>query len=283
MSRDPAVSGFSIVRNAVALDYPVVESLRSLLPLVDELVVAVGHSDDGTLELVRGLDDARLVVVETEWDDALRAGGRVLAQQTNLALERCRCGWAFYLQADEVVHEDDHAAIRAALRRVDGDDAVDALSFRFVHFEGTYAYVNPLRYRRQSRIVRNDGRAVSVGDAAGFARRDGARLRTRASGARIFHYGWARAPGALLAKGRNLDRLYHDDAWLAARWDGVSAEALGDVDLAFRWRGRHPAVMRERIGAASWRVPPGRRPPLDTPLLNPRFYAAWLRKWRLLK
>ena len=283
MSPDPALSGFSIVRNAVALDYPVAESLRSLLPLVDELVVAVGRSDAGTLELVRALGDPRLVIVKKTLEDEKIKKNQVLAQQSNLALQRCRHRWAFYLQADEVVHEDDHAAIRAALRRVDADEAVDALTFRFVHFEGTYAYVNPLRYRRQSRLVRNDGRLVSLGDAAGFGRRDGARLRTRRSGARIFHYGWARAPAALLAKGRSLDRLYHDDAWLAARWDAVSAEVLGDVDLAFRWRGRHPAVMRERIGAATWQVPPGRRPPLDTPLLNPRFYAAWLRKWRLLR
>jgi glycosyltransferase involved in cell wall biosynthesis len=283
LSPDPPVSGFSIVRNAVAFDYPVVESLRSLLPLVDELVIAVGRSDDGTLELVRGLADPKLVVFETEWDESLRAGGAVLAQQTNLALARCRHRWAFYLQADEVVHERDYPAIRAALRTVGGNDAVDALSFRFVHFEGTYAYVNPLRYRRQCRIVRNDGRLRSVGDAAGFGRVDGRPLRTRASGARIFHYGWARAPAALRTKSRALDRLYHDDAWIASRWDGVPAEALGDVDLAFRWRGSHPGVMRDRVGAMSWQVPRGRRPWLDTPLTNPRFYAAWLRKWRLLR
>jgi hypothetical protein len=250
---------------------------------VEELVLAVGRSDDGTLELVRGIGDPKLVIVETEWDETLRVGGRVLAQQTNLALARCRHPWAFYLQADEVVHEDDHAAIRSALRRADRVEAVDALSFRFVHFEGTYAYVNPLRYRRQCRVVRNDGRLASVGDAAGFGRVDGHRLRARSSGARIFHYGWARAPSALLGKGRALDRLYHDDAWVAAHWAGVTVETLGDVDLAFRWRGRHPAVMGPRIGAMSWRLPAGRRPWLDTPLTNPRFYAAWLRKWRLLR
>jgi glycosyltransferase involved in cell wall biosynthesis len=276
------VSGFSIVRNAVRFDYPVLESLRSLLPLVDELVVAVGRSDDGTLEAVRSLDDPRLVVIETVWDDSRRQGGRVLAEQTNLALSRCNHPWAFYLQADEVVHEDDYERIRAALARHGTSPDADALSFRFIHFEGTYAYVNPLRYRRQCRLVRNDGRLESVGDAAGFGRRDGRPVRRHSSGARIFHYGWARAPGALREKTLAFEKLWHDDAWIAARLGDVPAEALGDVDLAFRWRGRHPAAMRERVGAMSWAVPAGRRPPLDTPLLNPRFYAAWLRKWRLL-
>ena len=282
MARSVPVSGFSIVRNAIRYDYPVLESLRSLLPLVEELVVAVGRSDDGTLEAVRSLDDPRLVVIETVWDESLRQGGRVLAQQTNVALSRCRHPWAFYLQADEVVHEEDYDRIRAALARHEADPGIDALWFRFLHFEGTFSYVNPLRYRRQCRAVRNDGRLESAGDAAGFARRDGRRLKTARSGARIFHYGWVRAPGALRAKTLAFEKLWHDDAWVAARWGDMPAETLGDVDLAFRWRGRHPAVMRERIGAVSWEVPAGRRPLLDTPLLNPRFYTAWLRKWRVL-
>jgi glycosyltransferase involved in cell wall biosynthesis len=277
------VSGFSIVRNAVRYDYPVLESLRSLLPIVDELVIAVGRSDDGTLDLVRSVKDPKLVVLETEWDDTLRVAGRVLAQQTNLALARCRHPWAFYLQADEVVHEDDYARIGAALAHWNGDPRVDALRFRFLHFEGTYAYRNPLRYRTQCRLVRNDGSLRSVGDAAGFGRIDGGKLRSRPTGARIFHYGWARAPGVLKEKLLAFQRLYYgDDAFVRARWGDVAPEYISDVDLAFRWRGSHPAAMAARIGEASWTVPADRRPPLDTPLLNPRFYAAWLRKWHVL-
>jgi len=278
----PRVSGFSIVRNAVQYGYPVAESLRSLAPLVDEIVVAVGRSDDGTLELVRSLGLPNLRVIETVWDEALRVGGRVLAQQTNLALGECRHPWAFYLQADEVVHEEDHPRIRAALERWGDDDAVDALRFRFLHFEGTYAYVNWVRYWKQCRLVRNDGRAVSVGDAAGFGRVDGRPLRIRHTHAKIYHYGWARAPEVLKRKTLAFQKLYHDDAWVAARYGDVPPEYLSDVDIAFRFRGTHPAVMAGRIGGATWVIPPDRRPPLDTPLLNPRFYAAWLRKWRIL-
>jgi hypothetical protein len=276
------VSGFSIVRNALRYGYPVAESLRSLAPLVDELVVAVGRSEDGTLDLVRSLGIGHLRIVETVWDDALREGGRVLAQQTNLALAHCRHPWAFYLQSDEVVHEDDHPRIRAALARWHDDPAVDALRFRFLHFEGTYAYVNYVRYRKQCRLVRNNGAVQSVGDAAGFGRRDGRPLRVRRTGATIYHYGWARAPELLKAKTLAFQRLYHDDAWVAERYAEIPPDYLSDVDIAFRFRGTHPAAMRERIGAASWAIPPQRRPPLDSPLLNPRFYAAWLRKWRVL-
>jgi glycosyltransferase involved in cell wall biosynthesis len=278
----PGVSGFSIVRNAVRYGYPVLESLRSLLPLVEELVVAVGNSDDGTPELVRSLGDPRLVVLDTVWDDSQRAGGRELARQTNLALQRCRHPWAFYLQADEVLHEDDYPRIAAALER-HGAAAVDALSFRFIHFEGTYDYVNVVRYRKQCRLVRNDGRLASAGDAAGFARTDGRKLSVRRSGARVFHYGWARAPEAMRRKLVAFQKLYSpDDRAIERRWRDVADEHLTDVDIAFRFRGTHPAVMRERVAAAGWTIPRELRPPLDTPLLNPRFYAAWLRKWRVL-
>ncbi len=278
---DPAVSGCTIVRSAPGFDYPLAESLRSQLPLVAELVV-VAQRGDAVLDRVRALDDARVVIVESDWDAGPAGRGAVLARQTNLALARCRQPWVLYLQADEVLHEDDYGAVRAALARYDGASGVDALSFRFLHFEGSYEYVNPVRYRRQCRLVRNDGRLESVRDAAGFGRRDGGRLRIRRTGARVFHYGWAMAPAELKAKTLALAALYHGRAAAERRWGAVPPEQLGGVDLAFPWRGRHPAVMRERIAQRRWAVPSGRRPPLDSPLLNPRFYGAWLRKWGIL-
>lgn len=276
------VSGFSIARNAIEYGYPIAEALRSLAPLVDEVVVAVGKSDDGTLELVRSLDLPDLKIIETVWDESLRVGGRVLAQQTNVALTHCRFPWAFYLQADEVVHEQDHARIRAALDRWADSAKVDALRFRFLHFEGTYAYVNWVRYWKQCRLVRNNGQVRSVGDAAGFGRVDGRALRVRRTGAKIYHYGWARAPEVLKRKTLAFQKLYHDDAYVAARYEHIPPAYLSDVDIAFRFRGTHPAVMAARVGGMDWQIPAARRPPLDTPLLNPRFYAAWLRKWRIL-
>ena len=281
MAPEPLVSGFSIVRDARELDYPVLESLRSLLPLVEEVVV-VAHRDDGeTLGMLGGLDDGRVRVVPIDWDEGPRGGGRTLAWLTNIALARCRHPWAFYLQADEVIHEDDYVRIRRALERYDRARGVDALSFRYLHFEGSYGYVNPLRYRRQCRLVRNDGRLASVRDAAGFARADGRRLGTRSSGARIFHYGWARRPDALKAKTLALARFYHTEASVARRWGALTAERLGSADLAFRWSGSHPAVMRPRIARGELGTV-ARRGPLDSPLLKRRFYTMWLRKWGLL-
>ena len=132
------------------------------------------------------------------------------------------------------------------------------------------------------RVVRNNGRVWSVGDAAGFGRVDGSSLRFRRTGAEVYHYGWARAPEVLKQKTLAFQKLYHDGACVAARYEEVPPEYLSDVDIAFRFRGTHPAVMAERVGGMNWEIPADRRPSLDTPLLNPRFYAAWLRKWRVL-
>jgi hypothetical protein len=278
---EPLVSGCTIVRSGAGFEYPLLESLRSLLPLVAELVV-VTHRGDAAAELVRGLGDRRCVVVESDWDEGPAGRGRVLARQTNLALAHCRHPWVLYLQADEVLHEDDYGAIGSALQRYHRVANVDALSFRFLHFEGSYGLVNRLRYRRQCRLVRNDGRLESVRDAAGFGRLDGRRLRTRSSGARIFHYGWALPPEELKAKTLALAALYHGPSVVERRWGAVPADRLGSADIAFRWRGRHPAVMRERVARRGWTAPPPRRPPLGLPLLNPRYYSAWLRKWGVL-
>ena len=276
------MSGCTIIRSAAGFDYPFEESIRSLLPLVDEVIVVAHHGDARAREAVGAVGDARVRIVETDWDEGPSGGGRTLARQTNIALERCRYPWVLYLQADEVLHEDGYDAVRTALTRYRGDERVDALSFRFLHFEGSYELVNPFRYKKQCRLVRNDGRLESVRDAAGFGRRDGRRLRTRPSGARIFHYGWARPPAQLKAKTLALEVLYHDEPQVARRWANVPSDRLGKVELALRWHGNHPAVMRGRIARVDWVVRARRRPPLDTPLLNPRFYGAWLGKWGLV-
>src|SRR5258708_3369447 len=67
------VAGFSFIRNSILYDYPILEAIRSVLPVCDLFVVAVGRSDDATLEQVRSIGDPRLVVLETTWDDSLRA------------------------------------------------------------------------------------------------------------------------------------------------------------------------------------------------------------------
>lgn len=255
----PRISGFTFVRDAVRLRYPVVPSVRSLLPLVDELVVNVGVSQDGTLELVRAIDDPRLVIFETRWDESQLERGRVLAHQTDLALARCRGDVCLYLQADEVLHDDDHARLRAALARLADDPGLEGLLFDYVHFYGSFHTVGVGRrwYRNEIRAVKNRRGVRSWRDAQGFrlGPGEGARkLKVASSGARVFHYGWVRPPAAQQLKVAELERLYHGEAGRLRRLAEEFSYDVGEKLRAFT--GAHPAEMRDWVAREDWPFEP---------------------------
>ncbi|HNJ28712.1 MAG TPA: glycosyltransferase family 2 protein, partial [Ferruginibacter sp.] len=101
------VSGFTFVRNAVKYGYPVVESISSLLPIVDEMVVCLGDSEDETNALIGSIGSEKIRTIHSVWDSSLREGGKVLAVETNKAMDATAADsdWLFYIQADEVLHE----------------------------------------------------------------------------------------------------------------------------------------------------------------------------------
>ena len=150
------VSGFTIVRNAIKLDFPVEASIRSLLPVCDEVVVNVGRSEDETLGLVRAIGDPRIRIVETEWDMTRR--NTVLGHETLRAMRECRHPWGIYIQADEVLHERGAEELAAAIQRHDGDPRVEGLLVRYLHFYGGFDTIATHRrwYRREVRAVRLD-------------------------------------------------------------------------------------------------------------------------------
>ena len=271
------VSGFTFARNAVRLRYPLVESIRSVLPLVDEMVVNVGRSDDGTLDLVRGIGDPRLVVLESVWDESSLERGRVLAEQTDIALDRCTGDTCLYVQADEVIHEDDHPAIRAAMARMHDDPAVEGLLFDWVHFYGSFHTVGFARrwYRQEIRAFRAGIGVRSWKDAQGFRVWDpppgwsgerprslkpgdpARKLRVAHSGARVFHYGWVRPPELQGLKMAEFARLYDGRA---AGSGGPGPAFSYDVDEKVRrFEGTHPETMRARIAAEDWPFEPRSR------------------------
>lgn len=251
------VVGFSLVANAVRLDFPVVEALRSILPLVEELVVNVGPSTDGTRDLVSSLRDPRIRLLDGRWDTS--DGGRMLAVETQRALDACRGDWAIYIQADEVLHETGVTPLTTAMATAWRDQTVDGLLVDFLHFYGTPAWVGGGRpwYRREVRVVRPGGNVLSHGDAQGFRLgSEGRKLRARRSGATYHHYGWARPMAALGAK-RELDNaLFYGGA---ERREPVGARLPWEVGLR-PFRGSHPAVMREWIAARQDLVSPGFAP-----------------------
>lgn len=251
------VSGFTIIRNAVALDYPVVEAIRSILPLCDEVVVAVGKSTDTTLDLIRAIDPAKVRVIETVWDDTQREGGHVLALETDKALSAVSpdADWCFYIQADEVLHEKYHPVVREAMTTWLSDPTVEGLLFNYRHFYGSFDYVGSSWrwYRREIRIVRNSNNIFSYRDAQGFRKRPNDKLSVKLIDAEIFHYGWVRDPRAMKRKLAAFSSLYHDDAWLEQYLPKEEEFDYSSVDSLERFTGTHPAVMQARIKRLNWK------------------------------
>jgi glycosyltransferase involved in cell wall biosynthesis len=250
-----------MVREAVRLEYPVAESIRSILPICDEFIVAVGKSADGTVERIRAIGDPKIRILETDWDPAHFVRGAVNAVQSNLALDRCTGDWAFYLQADEVVHEDDLPLIVRALEQHLDSPRIEGLLFRYLHFWGDFDHYHWARnwYRHEVRVVRNVSGMRSWKSAQGF-RRDGRKPRVVDSEARIFHYGWVRPPDTMKRKQMALDRLHHPEAWVQRRHPQPElAFDYGPLEHLRRYEETHPAVMREWIAGKTWEAADYRR------------------------
>lgn len=249
------VAGFTFIRNALLYDYPVVEAITSILPVCDYFVVAVGKSDDDTLRLVRSIGDPKIHILETVWDDSLRAGGQVLAEETNKAFDAIppEYDWCFYIQADECVHENDLPAIRAGMEQYLHDPLTEGLLLNYRHFYGSYDYIGASRrwYRREVRIIRNDKRIRSWKDAQGF--RSNRKLRARLLPAYIHHYGWVKHPAAQQRKQQTFNRLWHSDEAVDKMVGGHETYLYDGSQPLERFTGTHPLVMLPRIRAMNWR------------------------------
>ncbi len=243
------------MRNAIRFDYPVVESILSILPCVDEMVVAVGNSEDATLELIRSIDSPKIRIIETVWDDTLREGGRVLADETDKALAAIgpEFDWCFYIQADEVLHEKWIPVLKESmLWNLDRKD-VQGLLFDYLHFYGSYGFLGDSRtwYRSEVRIIRNLPGMASWRDAQGF-RLNGNKLLVMHSGAQLNHYGWVKNPRFQQEKQKHFHKLWHPDEWLQEHVAHADEFDYATIDSLKRFEGSHPAVMSDRINRLDW-------------------------------
>jgi len=238
------VSAFTFIRNAVALGFPAVESIRSVLPICDEFIVNVGEGDDGTMELIRSLGEPKVKILETRWNDLMQVRGFVYGQQKTIAQYSCTGDWAFYLEADEVVHEDDLDSIYRSMERHLENPEVEALVFDYLHFYGNHVtYLDsPAWYRRAPRIIRNSIRSYAPDGLFWVvldSNKRGRYPRAALARARIFHYGWVRSEEQMNEKSRQVSKY----------WEGAQPLEINyaDMDGAIlkAFTGSHPAVMKQ--------------------------------------
>lgn len=251
------VTGFTFIRNALIYDYPVVEAIRSILPICDEFVVAVGKSDDETLQLIAEIDPSKIRIIETVWDDSLREGGRVLAEETDKAYKAISddTDWAFYIQGDEVVHEKYLEKIKNAMIRWKDHLEVEGLLFDYLHFYGSYDFVGSSGkwYPHEIRVVRRNNSIYSYRDAQGFRTDGNRKLNVKKVDAFVYHYGWVKEPAAMQRKQENFHKLWHPDNWVEKNVVKADSFDYSGIDALERFKGTHPAVMLERIKTKNWK------------------------------
>lgn len=249
------VSGFTFIRNAIRYDYPVVEAIKSILPLCDEMIVMAGNSDDDTNQLIEQINSPKIKLMHSTWDETLREGGRVLAAETDKAFKAIspESDWAFYIQADEVLHEKYHESVRNSMLKHLDDRKVEGLLFDYLHFYGSYDYVGDSRrwYPHEIRIVRNLKDISSYRDAQGFRMND-RKLKVKKIDACIYHYGWVKPPEKQLAKQKAFHLLWHSEDWIIKNVKDEKAFDYSRIDALKKFEDSHPEVMKERISKKNW-------------------------------
>jgi hypothetical protein len=225
------------------------------MPVCDEVIVAVGNSDDNTLDLIKSIDSPKIRIIETIWDDNLREGGKVLAIETNKALDAISkdSDWAFYIQADEVFSEKDMPSIKEAMEKWKDDKRVEGLLFKHINFFGSYDFIADSHkwIKDEIRIIRTNKNIRSWKDAMSF-RKDGKLLKVKRVNATIYHYGWVKEPKIQLEKRKEFEKLWHDDNWVDKNVKIYDEFDYHIIDSLAKFEGEHPNVMKERIKNKNW-------------------------------
>jgi hypothetical protein len=238
------ISGFTFLRNGTLMGYPYLESIKSILPLVDEFVVNIGAGNDDTYERIAAIADPKIRIIRSQWNEGMHAKGFVYAQQKMIAQYNCTGDWAFYLEGDEVLHENDLDRIRDSMLLHLPNPKIEALAFHYHHFYGTPHQVaaSAAWYRNEVRVIRNTIRTYAPDGLYWVvmpSHRRGRYPYAAHTGAHIYHYGWARSAARMAEKIRHV----------AQYWDGVAAPTFdyGNIDskILTPFSGSHPKIIEE--------------------------------------
>ena len=264
------ISGFSMVRNATKLYYPIKASIESILPIVDEFVIALGKgdADDYTLEEIQKINSDKIRIIHTEWDIEKYPGGSEYAHQTDIAKEHCKGDWLFYLQSDEVIHEQYLDTIKNRCDELLYNKAVEGLLFKYKHFWGDYSHyiISHAWYPKEIRIIRNNPEIHSWRDAQSFRRIPGFngnyfqkeetfKLKAAAVDATVFHYGWVRPPVMMQKKRVSFEsHMQGDEKANILFQEEPDMFNYGNLERLCVFKESHPEVMKDFIKRFDWEL-----------------------------
>lgn len=249
------ISGFTMVRNAEKYYFPIKAVIESILPIVDEFVVALGIGDDKTKEIIESINSPKVKVIERVWDERLFVDGEIFRAETNFAMDNCNGEWCFYLQGDEVVHENYLPKIKEMCEKYKDNKKVEGFLFQYKHFWGDYEHYLDCHgwYPKEIRIVRNNIGVRSYKDAQSFRIAD-RKMNVIDIPAYIYHYGWVRPPVVMTPKKKEQDSMHWGkdkaDEEYAKRDNLFNYGPLGQLPI---YTGTNPKVMDEWIKDFHWK------------------------------
>jgi glycosyltransferase involved in cell wall biosynthesis len=259
------ISAYTFVRNGLNMKYPFIESIQSALDIVDEYIVVLGDSVDGSREAILNLKNPKIKIVDTVWDMSLREGGKLFAIQSNAGLDHVSGDWILHLQADEVLHEKDTQKLKGYIHQYDKSPKVEGLLFPFLNFRGDYNHIHTGRqaHRFEIRAFKKNPLIRSYKDSQGFrkysslnayeAGEKGEKLKIVKIDVPIFHYNYVRPPKVMKEKDKVFHSLWHDDEWLEKTLSkSEEFDYNQKVDKLELYGGTHPRVMEEIIKKKDW-------------------------------
>ena len=260
------ISGFSFIKNASKLYIPIEQSIRSILPLVDEYVIAIGDNEDETTALINSINSPKIKIIDTVWDRETYGKNTVFAQQTDIAKEHCTGDWLFYLQGDEAIHENDFDTIKNGMKKHFNNPKVEGFIFNYYHFWGDYNHYHRSHkwYPKEIRIIRNDPSIHSWKDAQSFRKyhnfsgtfedymgTDSEKLSVVQLDAHIYHYGYVRPPQLMNYKAKSVDDFFHGRG--VSKEDYSASEFdYGPLNKITTFKGTHPEAMKDWISTFDW-------------------------------
>jgi len=236
------ISAFTFIKNGQILGYPFLESINSVLPIVDEFIVNVGESEDDTLALIKSIRSSKIRIIESKWNERMNDRGFVYGQQKMISQYNCTGDWAFYVECDEVYHEDELSKIKDSMTLHLDNENVEALVFDFYHFYGNANTIldSPGWYRTEARIIKNsirsyapDGLFWLVLDSNKIGRYPYAKH----TGAHCYHYGWARSIDQMNLKSKKVQKYWGKD------YQEIDYSRI-DSSIFKKFDGNHPEVIQ---------------------------------------
>lgn len=236
------VSGFTFLRNGEILGYPFKESILSILPIVDEFIIALGESEDNTEKIIKEINSSKIKIIKTKWNENMQDRGFVYAQQKMIAQYNCNGDWAFYLEADEIVHENDLDKIYDTMKKYKDNKNVEAIAFDYIHFYGNAnTYVDsPGWYRKEARIIKNNIRSIAMDGLFWVVMDKNKKGRYPygvMSGAKIYHYGWVRNEEQMNLKLKKIKKYWKHN------FTPINYSEIDPLILK-EFKGTHPKVIQ---------------------------------------